>query len=263
MLTNRDLPHVRADWLPALLAGEHACEWAVWFIVHHPDQVAPPSSDDEAAALLDQQKAEWAERGYEVSTDNAFLLRGRHAVLAGSHELIVSRDEHTLIINAQAPAHASRPFIEDVIDISRQLLARTAHQNLEPSDLPEDEHNTDRDDEPSDLPEEEQNADGTCPSCEQPLRLDGTCQNRASCMDFEYCDNLECRVCWDQCTYCCYTKSGTDGVCDIEDCPSHEPYLITATEIVTGPPWFKQAFDVTGPPWFTKPFRDRQQWHIT
>ena len=76
MPTNRDLPHVRAEWLPSLLAGEHACEWAVWFRVHHPDQVAPPSSDDEATALLDQQKAEWAERDYEVSTDNAFLLRG-------------------------------------------------------------------------------------------------------------------------------------------------------------------------------------------
>ena len=153
------------------------------------------------------------------------------------------------VINAQAPARASRPFIEDVIDISRQLLARPAppaDQNIEPNDLPEEEH-----------------ADGTCPSCEQPLRLDGTCQNRSFCIDFEYCDNLECRVCWDQCNYCWYTKSGTDDVCAVEDCPSHEPHLITAAETVTGPPWFKQAFDVKGPPWFTKPFRDRQQWHIT
>ena len=101
LLTNLDLPHVRAEWLPALLAGEHHCEWAVWFRVHHPDQVPPPSSDDEAAALLDQKKTEWAERGYDVATDtdNAFLLRGRHAVLAGEPELIVSRDEHTLIIS--------------------------------------------------------------------------------------------------------------------------------------------------------------------
>ena len=170
------------------------------------------------------------------------------------------------IINAQAPAGASRPFIEDVINISRQLPAQPAppaHQSVEPSDRPEDEHNTDRGDEPSDLPGQEQNADGTCPSCEQPLRLDGTCQNRSSCIDFEYCDNLECRVCWDQCNYCWYTNSGTDGVCAVEDCPSHEPHLITAAETVTGPPWFKQAFDVKGPPWFTKPFRDRQQWHIT
>ena len=99
MPTNRDLPHVRAEWLPSLLAGEHACEWAVWFRVHHPDQVAPPSSDDEATALLDQQKAEWAERDYEVSTDNAFLLRSRTAVLTGTPEIIVSRDDHVLIIS--------------------------------------------------------------------------------------------------------------------------------------------------------------------
>ena len=99
MATHGPLPHVRAEWLYALLAGEHHCEWAVWFKVHHPDQIAPPSSDDEAAALLDQQKAEWTKRDYEVSTDNAFLLRGRHAVLAGAPELIVSRDEHTLIVS--------------------------------------------------------------------------------------------------------------------------------------------------------------------
>ena len=32
-------------------------------------------------------------------TDNAFLLRGRHAVLAGAPELIVSRDDHVLIVS--------------------------------------------------------------------------------------------------------------------------------------------------------------------
>ena len=104
MLTNRDLPHVRAEWLPALLTSSHHCEWAVWFKVHHPDSVAPPSCNDpdadpEHAALLDQQKAEWAERGYDVTINNAFLLRGRHAVLAGAPELIVSRDDHTLIVS--------------------------------------------------------------------------------------------------------------------------------------------------------------------
>ena len=34
-----------------------------------------------------------------VSADNAFTLRGRNAVLAGAPELIVSRDEHTLIVS--------------------------------------------------------------------------------------------------------------------------------------------------------------------
>ena len=99
MATHGPLPHVRAEWLPELLAEERHCEWAVWFRAHHPDQVAPPSSDDEAAALLDQQRAEWAERGYDVTIDTEFLLRGRHAVLAGATELIVSRDEHTLIVS--------------------------------------------------------------------------------------------------------------------------------------------------------------------
>ena len=104
MPTQPDLPHVRAEWLPALLAGDYACEWAIWTKVHHPDRVPPQSSphqdaDPEHAALLDQQKVNWAGRDYEVSTDNAFLLRGRHAILAGEPELIVSRDEHTLIVS--------------------------------------------------------------------------------------------------------------------------------------------------------------------
>ena len=46
MATHGPLPHVRAEWLPA---------------------------------LLDQQKVAWAERGYTVSADNAFMLRGHHA----------------------------------------------------------------------------------------------------------------------------------------------------------------------------------------
>ena len=104
MPTQPDLPHVRAEWLPALLAGDYACEWAIWTKVHHPDRVPPQSSphqdaDPEHAALLDQQKVNWAGRDYEVSTDNAFLLRGRHAVLAGTPELIVSRDDHVLIVS--------------------------------------------------------------------------------------------------------------------------------------------------------------------
>ena len=100
-----------------------------------------------------------------------------------------------------------------------------------------------------------------CDSCEERLRPDGTCQNRSGCFEYEYCDNFDCPLCWHQCWYCGYSSS--DGGCEVEDCPSHEPNLITAAETVTGPPWFKQAFDITGPPWFTKPFLDRKQWHIT
>ena len=45
------------------------------------------------------RKVNWAERDYEVSTDNAFMLRGHHSVLTGAPELIVSRDKHTLIVS--------------------------------------------------------------------------------------------------------------------------------------------------------------------
>ena len=103
MPTTHPLPHVRAEWLPELLTGENHCEWAIWFRIRHEDPAAPPSSSDEDADpehtdLLDQQKAEWADRGYTVSADSAFNLRGRNAVLTGTPELMVSRGDHVLII---------------------------------------------------------------------------------------------------------------------------------------------------------------------
>ena len=99
-----EIPHVLAEWLPAPLAGEHACEWAVWFKVHHQDLMASHSSSDqdadpEHAALVDQHIAEWTEREYEVSTNRTFALSGRNAILTGTPELMVSRDDHTLIIS--------------------------------------------------------------------------------------------------------------------------------------------------------------------
>ena len=111
LATHRHFPHVRAEWLPELLAGEHHCEWAAWVKARHPDRIAPPSSSDEDAdpehaGLLDQQKADWAERGYSVATDSdtAFLLRGRNAVLTGAPDIIVHRDDHTLVISPHRPA---------------------------------------------------------------------------------------------------------------------------------------------------------------
>lgn len=101
-----------------------------------------------------------------------------------------------------------------------------------------------------------------CVKCRRDLREDESCSNR-SCPNFEPCEDLDCPVCWTQCNYCSYASGHTDGSCSVEDCPSHDPWLITAMETVTGPPWFVKAFDVTGPPWFTKPFRDRRDWTIS
>ena len=109
MPTKRDLPHVRAESLPELLAGEYHCEWAAWVKARHPDRIAPPSSSDDAdpehGTLPDQQKAGWAERGYAVATDadNAFILRGRNAVLTGAPELIVARGTTTPLSSASPP----------------------------------------------------------------------------------------------------------------------------------------------------------------
>ena len=107
MTTTRPLPHVRAEWLPALLTGEHRCEWAIWFRIRHDDPAAPLSGSDQDANpdhadLLAQQQSEWAERDYDVATNYGFFLRGHHAVLTGTPELLVSRGDHVLIISVPA-----------------------------------------------------------------------------------------------------------------------------------------------------------------
>ena len=54
-------------------------------------------------ALLNQTKAEWEERGYDVYTEaqNSFQLRGRTAILVGRPDLIVDRDDNASIIDVK------------------------------------------------------------------------------------------------------------------------------------------------------------------
>ena len=98
-----------ATWLPRLLTGEKSCEWAVWIKAHHQDWTREPSDFDQAqwlldhTALLNEQKAQWIDRGYDVYVENqnTFRPRGETATLAGKPDLITVRGDDVLIIDVK------------------------------------------------------------------------------------------------------------------------------------------------------------------
>ena len=109
MLEQREHPYIWTTWLSRLLAGQNSCQWASWFKAHHRNWVRPPSEFDQAewmlnhTAALNQQKEEWLQRGHEVRVEgqNSFQLRGQTATLAGKPDLVVVRNDHTLIIDVK------------------------------------------------------------------------------------------------------------------------------------------------------------------
>ena len=110
MAKQREHPYIWATWIARLLAGQNSCHWASWFKAHHQNWDRPPSDFDQAdwvlnhTRLLNQQKAEWEGRGYDVHVEaqNTFRLQGQTATLAGKPDLIVVRGDHTLIIDTKA-----------------------------------------------------------------------------------------------------------------------------------------------------------------
>ena len=105
----RESPYIWPTWLPKLLTGDNSCEWAVWLKAHYQDWARMPSDFNQAdwllkhTALLNEQKAKWEERGYDVHVEgqNAFRLRGKSATLAGRPDLIVDRFDDALIIDVK------------------------------------------------------------------------------------------------------------------------------------------------------------------
>ena len=75
MPTDRDFPYIWATWLPRLLTGENACEWAVWFKAHYQEWDRVPSDFDQSkwlmdhTALLNERGANWDVGGFEVDVE--------------------------------------------------------------------------------------------------------------------------------------------------------------------------------------------------
>ena len=105
----RELPYIWATWLPKLLTGENACEWAIWFKAHYQAGDKPPSDFNQAdwlarhTALLNEQRDQWVKSGNEVRVENqnAFRLRGQSANLAGKPDLLVLNNHRILIVDVK------------------------------------------------------------------------------------------------------------------------------------------------------------------
>ena len=119
----REHPYIWATWLPRLLTGENSCEWAVWFKAHHRDWARQPSDFDQAQWLLDhtalvnERIGNWEIGGYDVDVErqNGFVLRGKTATLAGRPDIIASREDDGVIVDAKtghdSPSHAVQIMI--------------------------------------------------------------------------------------------------------------------------------------------------------
>ena len=117
MPQRRDFPYIWATWLPRLLTGENSCEWAVWFKAHYQDWDRVPSDFNQTdwlvrhTSMLNEQKAQWEDRGHDVYVENqnTFRLQGETAVLAGKPDLVVVHDDDARIVDVKSgkeqPSH--------------------------------------------------------------------------------------------------------------------------------------------------------------
>ena len=120
----REHPYIWVTWLPRLLTGEKSCEWAIWFKAHYQDWTRTPSEFNQTewmlnhTSLLNEQKTQWEARGQDVYVEgqNSFRLRGQSATLAGRPDLIVVRNDDTLVIDDQSwPGAASQHYVQIMI----------------------------------------------------------------------------------------------------------------------------------------------------
>ena len=123
MAVPREAPTSGPTWLPRLLAGEHSCEWAVWFKAHHQDWTKVPSDFNQAqwmlnhTALLNKRKANWKHGGFDVNIEgqNSFQLQGRSATLAGQPDLITQRDGQAVIVDVKTGQDSASHVVQVMI----------------------------------------------------------------------------------------------------------------------------------------------------
>ena len=141
MAVPREAPYIWATWLPRLLAGEHSCEWAVWFKAHYQDWTKVPSDFNQApwmlnhTTLLNKRRTNWEVGGYsvEVEGQNSFQLRGKAATLAGRPDLIARRedgDEAVIIIDAKTSHESASHVVQVMIYLYAVSRALERYQNL-------------------------------------------------------------------------------------------------------------------------------------
>ena len=108
----KDGPYIHPSWLPKLLIGMDHCEFKIWFQAHHDGRTwLKVASDFDSVAynlrhteLMKRCAQEYEERGYTVTIEsqNAFRLSLAGATVSGRMDLVATRDDELVIIDAKA-----------------------------------------------------------------------------------------------------------------------------------------------------------------
>lgn len=109
----RPFPYVWASWLSGLLAGEKQCKYAGWVKAHYKHEKRPDAeagrlavwkgehSDFISAIVLSLRAEGWS---VSVEDQNKFTVKGTTADLGCGPDIVATRDDTTLIVDAKTGA---------------------------------------------------------------------------------------------------------------------------------------------------------------
>ena len=117
------LPFVYVTGLTGILAGEQQCTYASWFKAKYRYTKRPDETFNLAAwttdhtRLLQRRAEELQAEGWRVrlENENAFRLKGDHALLAGKPDLIATRDGVVRIVDAKTGQPKNRDWHQVLI----------------------------------------------------------------------------------------------------------------------------------------------------
>ena len=105
-------PFIYPSWIPRLLIGVDHCEFKIWFQSHHDGSTwtRVASNFDSVAYnlrhtdLMKRCARQYEERGYKVTleTQNEFRLHLAGATISGRMDLVATRGDEMVIIDAKA-----------------------------------------------------------------------------------------------------------------------------------------------------------------
>ena len=105
-------PYIHPSWLPKLLVGMDMCQFKIWFQSHHDGRTWTKLESDFDLArynlrhteLLRQCAQEYLDRGYLVTVErqNEFRLQLAGAIISGRADVLATRDDQLVIIDAKA-----------------------------------------------------------------------------------------------------------------------------------------------------------------
>lgn len=111
MTVKRKAPYVYATWLAEVMAGERACDFALWFKAHHQDWQQPPNDFDSASWNM-KHTMMLRELRREITNDrpnstvyvegqNQFWLERNGVTISGKADLVEIRKNTVLIYDAK------------------------------------------------------------------------------------------------------------------------------------------------------------------